>query len=79
MCKIDYHKKLQELINYGIGSGAYKVTEDKTLDGLKVLYRASYTEISKSMSIVQKDYLNQTNLDNSMAKQKHIHLIRLMI
>ena len=42
------------MINYGILNGTYEVAEDKTLDDLKVLYQISYTEISKSMSIMKK-------------------------
>ena len=61
------------MINDGIQNGNYKGTEDKTLDSLKVLW-ASYTKISKSMSIMKRCYLNQTSLANTMVPQKHMHL-----
>ena len=47
MNKIDYHNKLQEMINNGIRNGIYKVTEDKTLDDLKIFKSFLYKNLKK--------------------------------
>ena len=47
MSKIDYHNKLQEMINEGIGNGIYKVTEDKRLCNFNVFKSFLYQNIKK--------------------------------
>ena len=47
MNKIDYHNKLQEMINDSMGNGIYKATEDKIFDDFKSIYELQTPKFQK--------------------------------